>query len=174
MTRPPKREKLHNSLSHPPEQLCFEGESLDHLLKAIDREIECVRSVDRALPDKVWFKQLFSIGVNEVTRLLERMPPIHVNDCCSLVTHSDLVKVPPVQLQAILLAADCNPQWLTKHLSSLAASRRVPLFFVKDKKRASLRLGEVVKLKIAIAVGVKARGNTINHFISSHLLQRSE
>nr|GMD70888.1 Ribosomal protein L7Ae/L30e/S12e/Gadd45 [Ipomoea batatas] len=114
-------------------------------LSVVSRELECARSLDRALPDKVWFKQLFSIGVNEVTRLLERMPP--VND-------SDMTDI-SIWFKAILVAADCNPQWLTKHLPNLAASRRVPLFFVKDKKRASLRLGEVVKLKTAIAVGVK-------------------
>lgn len=58
-------------------------------------------------------------------------------------------------LQAILLATDCNPRWLTKHLPNLAHSKEVPLIFVKDKKGASLRLGELLKLKTAIAIGVK-------------------
>lgn len=57
--------------------------------------------------------------------------------------------------QAILIASDCNPRWLTKHLPSLALSRKVPLIFVKDKKSGSLRLGQLVKLKTAIAIGVK-------------------
>lgn len=60
-----------------------------------------------------------------------------------------------VVLQAILLATDCNPRWLTKHLPNLAHSKEVPLIFVKDKKGASLRLGELLKLKTAIAIGVK-------------------
>lgn len=58
-------------------------------------------------------------------------------------------------MQAVLLASDCNPKWLTKHLPGLASSRRVPLIFVRDMKSGSLRLGEVVKLKTAIAIGVK-------------------
>ena len=57
-----------------------------------------------------------------------------------------------------MLAADCNPKWLTKHLPTLALSRKVPLIIVKDDKRGSLRLGELVKLKTAIAIGVKVRG----------------
>ncbi|CAH9078886.1 unnamed protein product [Cuscuta europaea] len=169
MPRPPKREKHPNSVAspHPLPELCFEGESLDHLLKAFASEIESARSTDTALPEKFWFKQQFSIGVNEVTRVLERMPAV------AATPNDDSVQADPPrnQLQAILLASDCNPWWLTKHLSSLAASRSVPLLFVKDKKRGSLRLGELVKLKTAIAVGVKARGNTINQLVSSLLLQ---
>ncbi|KAK6941161.1 Ribosomal protein L7Ae/L30e/S12e/Gadd45 [Dillenia turbinata] len=64
--------------------------------------------------------------------------------------------------QAIILAADCNPKWLTKHIPSLASSRKVPVIFIKDKKACSLRLGELVHLKTAIAIGIKAKGNTIN------------
>ncbi|CAH9140363.1 unnamed protein product [Cuscuta epithymum] len=169
MPRPPKRDKHPNSVAspHPLPELCFEGESLDHLLEAFSSEIESARSTDTALPEKFWFKQQFSMGVNEVTRVLERMPPV------AATPNDDSVQaVPPqTQLQAILLASDCNPWGLTKHLSSLAASRRVPLLFVKDKKRGSLRLGEVVKLKTAIAVGVKVRGNAINKLVSSLLLQ---
>lgn len=60
----------------------------------------------------------------------------------------------------MLLASDCNPRWLTKHLPSLASSRRVPLIYVKDKKGGSLRLGEVVKLRTAIAIGVKVNATS--------------
>lgn len=56
-----------------------------------------------------------------------------------------------------MLAADCNPKWLTKHLPTLAKSRKVPLIIVKDDKKGSLRLGELVKLKTAVAIGVKVR-----------------
>lgn len=67
----------------------------------------------------------------------------------------DEVSGTTVILQAIVLACDCNPRWLTRHIPALAESRKVPVIFVKDGKQGSLRLGEVVKLKTAIAVGVK-------------------
>lgn len=60
-------------------------------------------------------------------------------------------------MQAVLVASHCNPRWLTKHLESLASSRSVPLIFVKDDKEGSLRLGELVKLKTALAIGIKVR-----------------
>ncbi|XP_030539598.1 uncharacterized protein LOC115747540 isoform X2 [Rhodamnia argentea] len=147
--------------SGPPEQdwSAFEGESLGLLLESIRGKIKVARSLDgAALPEKIWLK--FAIGVNEVTRVLERMPPSNDADDC-----------PPSypRLQAILLASDCNPRWLTRHLPSLASSRKVPLIFVKDKKRGSLRLGELVNLKTAIAIGIKAKGNAVNHIIQKVL-----
>lgn len=60
-----------------------------------------------------------------------------------------------LRMQSVFVASDSNPRWLTKHLPSLASSRKVPLIFVKDKKGGSLRLGELVKLKTAIAIGIK-------------------
>lgn len=60
-----------------------------------------------------------------------------------------------MDIQVVLVASDCHPRLLTKHLESLAISKKVPIVFVKDKKRGSLRLGELVKLKTAIAIGVK-------------------
>uniref|UniRef100_A0A5B7BWC6 Ribosomal protein eL8/eL30/eS12/Gadd45 domain-containing protein n=1 Tax=Davidia involucrata TaxID=16924 RepID=A0A5B7BWC6_DAVIN len=155
----------------PQEQICYEGESLARLLKSIQREIESARLLDRALPDKIWLKQQFSIGVNDVTRVLERMPPIAVMESSRqqpLINCSNC-KASPVQLQAILLASDCNPRWLTKHLPRMASSRKVPLIFVKDNKGGSLRLGELVKLKTAITIGVKAKGNAINQLIEKIL-----
>lgn len=58
-------------------------------------------------------------------------------------------------LQAVLLASDCNPRSLIKHFPSLACSRSVPIILVKDNKGGSIRLGELVNLKTAIAIGVK-------------------
>ncbi|CAK7348541.1 unnamed protein product [Dovyalis caffra] len=154
------------------EQEYFEGERLARLLKSIRREIESTKTLEgNSLPEKFWFKQQFAIGVNEVTRLLERMLPGSENG--SSPQQSRVMcnnhKVPSVQLQAILIASDCNPKWLTKHLPSLASSRKVPLIFVKDKRGGSLRLGELVKLKTAIAIGVKARGNAINEIVEEIL-----
>ncbi|KAA8549014.1 hypothetical protein F0562_000698 [Nyssa sinensis] len=155
----------------PLEQICHEGESLARLLKSIQREMESARLLDRALPDKIWLKQQFSIGVNDVTRVLERMPPIAGMETSSQQpsTNCGNHKASSVQLQAILIASDCNPRWLTKHLPSLAASRNVPLIFIKDKKGGSLRLGELVKLKTAITIGIKAKGNAINQLIEELL-----
>ncbi|XP_062145189.1 uncharacterized protein LOC133852444 isoform X2 [Alnus glutinosa] len=141
----------------PQEQDFYEGERLARLLKLIHKEIESARLLDgNSLPEKLWLKQRFSIGVNDVTRVLERMAPCaQVGSSTQPHSISTNLKVPSVQLQAVLLASDCNPRWLTKHLPSLASSRRVPLIFVKDKKGGSLRLGELVRLKTAIAIGVK-------------------
>ncbi|WOL13580.1 hypothetical protein Cni_G22350 [Canna indica] len=58
-------------------------------------------------------------------------------------------------LKAVILASDCNPRWLKKHIPTLASSRRVPVILVKDNKRSSLRLGQVVKLKTTLAIGIK-------------------
>lgn len=158
--------------SNPQQPICYEAESLASLLELIRREIEFARNLDRALPEKVWLKQQFSIGVNEVTRVLERMQPVSSVKCFSqeqLMNGDHNIKMPSVRLQAILLAADCNPRWLSKHLPNLAHSRGVPILFVKDKKGASLRLGELVKLKTAIAIGIKARGNAINQLVEKVL-----
>uniref|UniRef100_A0A2P2JWI5 Uncharacterized protein LOC103327256 n=1 Tax=Rhizophora mucronata TaxID=61149 RepID=A0A2P2JWI5_RHIMU len=72
------------------------------------------------------------------------------------------------RLLAILVASDCNPKWLTKHLPSLASSRNVLLIYVKDNKGGSLRLGELVKLKTAMAVGVKAKENAVNQIFEEN------
>ncbi|KAB1200436.1 hypothetical protein CJ030_MR0G007259 [Morella rubra] len=154
------------------EQDCYEGERLACLLKSIRREIESARLLaGNSLPEKLWFKQQFSIGVNDVTRVLERMAPVAQEGISPQQPHSSSTnrKGPSVQLQAVLLASDCNPRWLTKHLPSLASSRRVPLIFVKDKKGGSLRLGELFKLRTAIAIGVKAKGNAINQVVDKIL-----
>lgn len=37
----------------------------------------------------------------------------------------------------------------------MAASRNVPLISIKDRKEGSVRLGELIKLKTAIAIGIK-------------------
>ncbi|MCD7457720.1 hypothetical protein HAX54_035954 [Datura stramonium] len=155
--------------SFPQPTICYEGEVLDRLLTSIKREIATARNSDIPLPEKLWFKQQFSVGVNEVTRVLERMPPIPANErsLLSLKLHS-------TRLQVILRASDCHPWLLTKHLESLANSKKVPVVFVKDKKRGSLRLGELVKLKTAIAIGVKDKGNQFNQFISTEILHTFE
>ncbi|KAG4983266.1 hypothetical protein JHK87_028015 [Glycine soja] len=145
----------------------YEGERLTNLLQSIRRGIQSARHLDgSSLPEKIWLKQQFSIGVNDVTRVLERMKP-----CTELESSTELISLrsnhtaSSVKLQAVLVASDCNPRWLTKHLLSLASSRNVPLVFVRDTKQGSLRLGELVQLKTAIAIGIKVKGSTINKII---------
>ncbi|KAK9670217.1 hypothetical protein RND81_13G186900 [Saponaria officinalis] len=134
----------------------FEGDTLITFLNSFQRVIESEKQSNTALPDNIWYKRQFAVGVNEVTRLLERTKP-----------STDAAETNP--LQALLVASDCNPKWLTKHLPSLASSRNVPLIYVRDKKEGSLRLGELVKVKTAIAIGVKANGSNINHFVQGVL-----
>ncbi|KAL8462243.1 hypothetical protein ACS0TY_032521 [Phlomoides rotata] len=158
------------NLPHEP-KLCFEGESLTHFLKSIQREIESARASDASLPPKFWTKQQFAVGVNEVTRTLERMPFYHGNNSSEehFPVNRDDAKAPGVHLQAILLASDCNPRSLIKHLPALAASRNVPLISIKDRKEGSVRLGELLKLKTAITIGIKAKGNAVNKLIEEAL-----
>ncbi|KAK4745303.1 hypothetical protein SAY87_011615 [Trapa incisa] len=154
----------------PQEQDCYEGERLGRLLESIQGKIEAERNLDGSvLPEKIWLKQQFAIGVNEVTRLLERMPPY--TEECSSNGKADAMSSnkKTTLLQVILVASDCNPRWLIKHLPTLASSRKVPLIFVKDKNRGSLRLGEIVKLKTAMAIGIKAKGNAINDILNKIL-----
>ncbi|KAK7243354.1 hypothetical protein RIF29_38147 [Crotalaria pallida] len=173
---PKKKGKNSTSNSDSLGNNCYEGERLTKLLQLIQREIKSAKHLDgSSLPEKIWLKQQFSIGVNDVTRVLERMEP-----CTELRRSSQFLplissnlKTPTVKLQAVLVASDCNPRWLTKHLPTLSLSRRVPLIFVRDNKQGSLRLGELVKLKTTIAVGIKDRGNTINKLFEG-ILQGDE
>lgn len=59
----------------------------------------------------------------------------------------------------MLLATDCNPKWLTKHIPVISASRNVPVLALKDNKGSSLRLGELVNVRTALAIGIKV-GNS--------------
>ncbi|KAG4997327.1 hypothetical protein JHK84_028353 [Glycine max] len=154
--------------------LCFRSVEVRLELRSINSSsnlrlwgIQSARHLDgSSLPEKIWLKQQFSIGVNDVTRVLERMKP-----CTELESSTELISLrsnhtaSSVKLQAVLVASDCNPRWLTKHLLSLASSRNVPLVFVRDTKQGSLRLGELVQLKTAIAIGIKVKGSTINKII---------
>ncbi|KAF5455493.1 hypothetical protein F2P56_025062 [Juglans regia] len=158
-----KASKKHATISKasfvpPQEQDYYEGERLASLLKSVRRLNFNPRRSARlrdgnSLPEKIWFK--FSIGVNDVTRVLERMPPIAQVRSSTQQPHS-ICSNHMDQLQVVLLASDCNPWWLTKHLPILASSRSVPLILVKDKKGGSLRLGELFKLRTAMAIGVKS------------------
>ncbi|KQK15025.1 hypothetical protein BRADI_1g20180v3 [Brachypodium distachyon] len=117
-------------------------------------------------------KQQFSIGVNDVTRVLERMPAAAASHSgCSIeaLTGKALRRAPLVPLQAVLIAADCNPKWLTKHIPTLASTREVPILCLKDNKGSSLRLGQVADVRTALAIGIKARDSIINKTIDEVL-----
>ncbi|XP_047316658.1 ribonuclease P protein subunit p38 [Impatiens glandulifera] len=150
-------------------EICFEGEALASFLNSIERNIQSSRNSDTTLPEKIWFKKQFAIGVNEVTRVLERMSLSASTEISSETRQTKHKASPPVRLQVILVASDCNPRWLTRHLPDLASSRKVPVIYVKDKKAGSLRLGTLFKLKTAIAIGIKVKGNDINQFIKEVL-----
>ncbi|KAJ6853750.1 uncharacterized protein M6B38_114105 [Iris pallida] len=177
----PKRRKSLNSVDkqrdRDPQQQsspeCYEGERLDNVLANLLKSVELAKlSKTGQLPEKIWIKQQFAIGVNDVTRVLERMPPSEGKRDVPTkeVANGPLRRAPLVPLQAVLLASDCSPQLLSKHIPILASSRNVPVIFVKDKKGGSLRLGELVNLKTAIAIGVKDKGSCINRAIDEVLL----
>uniref|UniRef100_A0A7N0UTC6 Ribosomal protein eL8/eL30/eS12/Gadd45 domain-containing protein n=1 Tax=Kalanchoe fedtschenkoi TaxID=63787 RepID=A0A7N0UTC6_KALFE len=163
-----KRKKEVADLSR--HQNCYEGERLDELLRSIKREVESEKLLNEALPEKIWLKQQFAVGVNDVTRVLERMAPSADSGTAVSAQNPGSKGRPSTQLQAIILACDCNPRWLTRHVPGLAESRKVPVILVKDGKRGSLRLGEVVQLKTAIALGIKVKGNSINRVVEEILL----
>jgi ribosomal protein L7Ae-like RNA K-turn-binding protein len=68
----------------------------------------------------------------------------------------------------VLLAADCSPKWLTKHIPVIAALRNVPVLALKDNKGSSLRLGELVNVRTALAIGIKVGSSSSFHpFVSN-------
>jgi len=72
-------------------------------------------------------------------------------------------------MQAVLVAADCNPKWLTKHIPTLASTRQVPVLCIKDNKGGSVRLGHVVNIRTTLAIGVKAGDSMVNKTIDEVL-----
>nr|AGT16319.1 ribonuclease P [Saccharum hybrid cultivar R570] len=150
------------------------GDDLDDLLSKLVSSVESAKASRGGLPEKIWMKQQFAIGVNDVTRVLERMPhsvtASHSTQRSSEApTVSGRPQAPLVPLQAVLVAADCNPKWLTKHIPTLASTRQVPVLCLKDNKGASLRLGHVVNVRTALAIGVKARDSIVNKTIDEVL-----
>jgi len=172
----------------------FKGKPLDELLEELSRAIEAAEQLKGQVHDNIWMKQKFSVGINDVTRTLERMPiakaiqnniadikyPELVPETFDHFTTSEDGDVGPnkqffsslketgkqvVQLQAVLIAIDCHPRVLVSHLPGLASSRDIPLLCIEDHGRGSLRLGQLVKLKRAGAIGVKVGKSTINKAI---------
>lgn len=152
---------------------CYEGERLDDLLLKLRRSIEAAKQSKGNLPEKIWIKQQFAVGVNEVTRVLERMSEKEVGACSTGEITNKAIRnrpAPLIPLQAVILASDVNPRMLIKHVPHLASSLKVPVVFVKDNRGGSLRLGELLNLKTSMAIGVKARESIINQTIDEILL----
>ncbi|KAE8801476.1 hypothetical protein D1007_22914 [Hordeum vulgare] len=167
------------------------GDCLDDLLSKLIRSVEVAKASRGGLPEKIWMKALpsllnimkfielftadrqqFSVGVNDVTRVLERMPAAAASRSgCSSKAPTSTVRrrAPLVPLQAVIIAADCNPKWLTKHIPTLASTRQVPVLCLKDNKGSSLRLGQVANVRTALAIGIKARDSIINKAIDEIL-----
>lgn len=148
------------------------GDSLDELLSKLIRSVEVAKASAGGLPEKIWMKQQFCIGVNDVTRVLERMPAAvasHSGCSSEASTHKTLRRAPLVPLQAVIIAADCHPKWLTKHIPTLASTKQVPVLCLKDNKGSSLRLGQVANVRTALAIGIKARDSIINKTIDEVL-----
>ncbi|TVU37609.1 hypothetical protein EJB05_10934 [Eragrostis curvula] len=164
------------------------GKALDDLLSKLVRSVEVAKASRGGLPEKIWMKgivvlavrftnflplQQFAIGINDVTRVLERMTPAAAAHSAHSSSEAQIVsgrrRAPLVPLQAVLVAADCNPKWLTKHIPTLASSRQVPVLYLKDNKGSSLRLGHVVNVRTALAIGVKARDSVVNKTIDEVL-----
>lgn len=182
------------------QQLCkrgiayFKQKPLDELLEKLTRAIEAAEQLKGQVRDNIWMKQMFSVGINDVTRTLERLPiaktiqnnipdikhPELVPETFGHFTTSEDEDVGPnkqsfislkktgkqlIHLQAVLAAIDCHPRVLVSHLPNLTSSRDVPLLCIEDHGRGSLRLGQLVKLKRAGAIGVKVGKSTINKAI---------
>uniref|UniRef100_A0ACD5WTZ6 Uncharacterized protein n=3 Tax=Avena sativa TaxID=4498 RepID=A0ACD5WTZ6_AVESA len=148
------------------------GDSFDELLSKLIRGVEVAKASAGGLPEKIWMKQQFCVGVNDVTRVLERMPAAvasHSGCSSEASTRKALRRAPLVPLQAVLVVADCHPKWLTKHIPILASTRQVPVLCVKDNKGSSLRLGQVANVRTALAIGIKARDSIINKTIDEVL-----
>ncbi|KAL6841755.1 hypothetical protein ACP4OV_028267 [Aristida adscensionis] len=176
MSKKRKSLKPTNSLKDNDEVLVSDyigGDALDDLLSKLVRSVEVAKACRGGLPEKIWMKQQFAVGINDVTRVLERMPAAAATHSAhsshEAQTVSGLRRAPLVPLQAVLVSADCNPKWLTKHIPTLASSRQVPVLCLKDNKGSSLRLGQVVNVRTALAIGVKARDSIINKTIDEVL-----
>lgn len=127
------------------------------------------------------------VGINNVTRTLERMPakPAGASEGESQPKRSKTVdntvtklgtsaqQLHPkssnvTRLQAVIVAADVQPKALVAHLGALCASRGVVILPVSGGDGSgSLKLGEVLGTRAAIAIGIKEGDTPINWAVES-------
>ncbi|OEL22850.1 hypothetical protein BAE44_0016133 [Dichanthelium oligosanthes] len=142
------------------------GDDLDDLLSKLVRSVEIAKASRGGLPEKIWMK--VSLSLLCFTNSLTLVP---LGCSCTLLNKLAFAYSHIQQLNglAVLVAADCNPKWLTKHIPTLASTRKVPILSLKDNKGSSLRLGHVVNVRTALAIGVKARDSIVNKTIDEVL-----
>lgn len=180
----------------------WSGKQLESLLLALSSAIEIVleKQAEELSPKKVHeknkpcvakaLKSHLCIGINSVTRALERMPakpmggallgepePKRLKIVDNIVTeletlgqqqHSKRDNRTP--LQAVLVAADVQPKSLVAHLGVLCASRGVVMLPISGGDGSgSLKLGEVFGTRTAIAIGIKEGDTPINWAVESIL-----
>ncbi|KAH9550669.1 hypothetical protein CY35_10G083500 [Sphagnum magellanicum] len=160
------------------------GKQLEHLLQALDRAIDIVLETKKAgdlqAQEEPNFKKLKAgakerrikglkenliVGINNVTRALEKLPSdaantFNTNLQLKVVQNIDAglqdLELKVTQLQVVLVAIDVNPRTLINHVMLLCTSRGVPILPVSGGDGCgSLRLGELLGTRTAIAIGIK-------------------
>lgn len=131
-------------------------------------------------------KAFLCIGVNNVTRALERMPCTYKGFNLLSEKEEQVEEIPKgverqkgargtSPLQVVIVAIDVHPRLLISHFPGLAASRKVPLITLSGGNGSgSLRLGELFNLRTAIAIGLKAGDSEVNKAIRRVLEDWSE
>ncbi|XP_024357829.1 uncharacterized protein [Physcomitrium patens] len=174
----------------------WSGKHLELLLRELANAIEIVvenqageisRSEVKEGSKKCLPKANLCVGINNVTRTLERMPakPAGASEGESQPKRSKTVdntvtklgtsaqQLHPkssnvTRLQAVIVAADVQPKALVAHLGALCASRGVVILPVSGGDGSgSLKLGEVLGTRAAIAIGIKEGDTPINWAVES-------
>jgi hypothetical protein len=74
--------------------------------------VEVAKASREGLPEKIWMKRQFAVGVNDVTRVLERMPAATAathsgHSSTEAITDKALCRAPPVLLQVDFFSCYC-------------------------------------------------------------------
>jgi len=178
------------------------GKQLEHLLQALDRAIDIVLETKKAgdlqAQEEPNFKKLKAgakerrikglkenliVGINNVTRALEKLPSdaantFNTNLQLKVVQNIDAglqdLELKVTQLQVVIVAIDVNPRTLINHVMLLCTSRGVPILPVSGGDGCgSLRLGELLGTRTAIAIGIKEGDTPINWALQSILETRA-
>ncbi|KAG0597957.1 hypothetical protein M758_12G033100 [Ceratodon purpureus] len=127
------------------------------------------------------------VGINNVSRALERMPAKSAitslgepqskrsKTVDNIVTELEALgqqiqpkRAKATPLQAVIVAIDVQPKALVAHLGVLCASRGVLMLPIRGGDGSgSLKLGEVLGTRTAIAVGIKEGDTPINWAVES-------
>lgn len=197
---PPGNDVLRVPSLHHTQTAPIFGPRLHGLLEILHSAIKMeIGAAKESLPSKVVMRKckiFFYIGVNNVTRALERMPLVQKKpiqkELADLGTKNESVQAElgsngknrwdaeleksisslstTPHIQAVLAASDVHPRLLISHLPDLAASRNVPLLTISGGGgTGSMRLGEIFNVRTAIAVALKNGDSAINAVMKSFL-----